>query len=124
MSSTLRRRRHNSVLAALERVRRLSADATLGDIVAFLYVCENEGVNVRELAQLASMTHSTASRTARRLASRDSPYALWPFLGLAELRASPHDGRSRTLYLTQPGADLRNTLEALIADARPIVLQR
>lgn len=120
----LRKRRQNSVLAALEQMRRHCPAATLGDAVVFLYVCENEGVNVREMAQLAGMTHSTASRTARRLASRDSRYALRPYMALVELRASPHDGRSRTLHLTPLGAELREAFEKLIANALPILLPR
>lgn len=118
----LPRRRRNSLLAAIEKLRQLCGHTSLSDVVAFLYVCENEGVNVRELAQLAGMTNSKASRTARRLSRRDAPNSLWPYVGVVELRGSPHDGRSRTLHLTPLGSELRDTLESLIAEARPIRL--
>ena len=116
-------RRRNSVLAALEQLRQLDPGLSLSDAVAFLYVCENEGVNVRELAQLTATMHSKASRTARRLAGRDCPHALWPSIGLIELRGNVHDGRSKTLHLSPLGMEVRRSIEALIAEATPIQSQ-
>jgi DNA-binding MarR family transcriptional regulator len=124
MSATLRKRRKNAVLAALERVRRVSHELSLIDALVFLYVCENEGVNVSEVAQLAALTQSTASRTSRRLATVETINALPPTAGLLELRGNPNDGRSKTLYLTQLGCEIRTEIEALIAQAQPIMLQR
>jgi DNA-binding MarR family transcriptional regulator len=113
-------RRRNSCLQVLEEVRSLSAAATLKDVVAFLYVCENEGINLRELAQICGFTDSTASRTAGSLAAAGAPGALPPALGLIELRKDPRDDRSRTLHLTQRGRRLRDQVELLIAEARPV----
>lgn len=113
-------RRRNSCLQALEEVRALSPAATLKDVVAFLYVCENEGINLRELAQVCGFTDSTASRTARSLAPRGAPGALPPALGLIELRTDTRDDRSRTLHLTEPGRRLRDRIDGLIAEARPV----
>jgi DNA-binding MarR family transcriptional regulator len=124
MSPARRARRRNSVLAALEQLRQLDPGLSLSDAVAFLYICENEGVNVRELAQLTATKNSKASRTARRLAERDCPHALWPSIGVVELRGNAHDGRSKTLHLTLAGIQVRNSIEDLIADATPIQAQR
>lgn len=117
----MRRRRRNSCLAAIEHMRRRHGDVRLTDAITFLYVCENEGINVRELAQLAGLTPSTASRAARRLASPDAPRALTPFLGLLELDRQTTDARGRTLTLTQAGRQLRQELDALIRMAVPIL---
>ena len=113
-------RKRNSCLQALEEVRGLSQAATLKDVVAFLYICENEGINLRELAQVCGFTDSTASRTARSLAPRGSAGALPPALGLIELRPDPRDDRGRTLHLTEAGRRLRERIDRLIAEARPV----
>jgi DNA-binding MarR family transcriptional regulator len=115
-------RRRNSCLQALEEIRTLSRAATLKDVVAFLYICENEGMNLRELAQVCGFTDSTASRTARSLTPPGSAGALPPALGLVELRADPRDDRGRTLHLTEPGRRLRDRIDRLIAEARPVQL--
>ena len=116
-------RRRNSCLQALEEVRSLSRAATLKDVVAFLYVCENEGINLRELAQVSGLTHSTASRTARSLAAPGAAKTLPPALGWIELRPDPRDDRGRTLHLTEQGRRLRSRIDQLIAEARPVQLQ-
>jgi DNA-binding MarR family transcriptional regulator len=115
-------RRRNSCLQVLEEIRSLSPAVTLKDVVAFLYVCENEGINLRELAQVSGFTDSTASRTARSLAAAGAPGALPPALGLVELRRDPRDERSRTLHLTERGRRIRDLAERLIAEARPVRL--
>ncbi len=116
-------RRRNSCLQALEEIRTLSQAATLKDVVAFLYVCENEGINLRELAQVCGFTDSTASRTARSLAPHGAAGALTPALGLIELRTDPRDDRSRTLHLTDLGRGLRDRIDRLIAEARPVQIR-
>jgi DNA-binding MarR family transcriptional regulator len=113
-------RRRNSCLQVLEELRGLSPAVTLKDVVAFLYVCENEGINVRELAQVCGFTDSTASRTARSLVPAGAVGALPPALGLIELRVDPRDDRSRTLHLTERGRRMRDLTEQLIAEARPV----
>jgi DNA-binding MarR family transcriptional regulator len=117
----MRRRRRNSCLAAIEHMRRQHGDIRLTDAIAFLYVCENEGMNVRELAQLAGLTPSSASRAARRLATREAPRALAPFLGLIELDRQSTDRRGRTLTLTANGRQLRQEMDSLIQLATPIL---
>ena len=113
-------RRRNTCLQALEEVRSLSQAATLKDVVAFLYVCENEGINLRELAQVCGFTDSTASRTARSLAPLGAAATLPPALGLIELRPDPRDDRGRTLHLTETGRRLRDRIDQLIAEAHPV----
>ena len=101
-------------------MRALSEAATLKDVVAYLYVCENEGINLRELAQVCRFTDSTASRTAASLAAAGAPGALPPALGLIEVRRDSRDDRSRTLHLTEKGRRLRDRVELLIAEAHPV----
>jgi DNA-binding MarR family transcriptional regulator len=113
-------RKRNSCLAAIEHMRRCCGDIRLNEAIAFLYVCENEGVNIRELAQLTRLTPSSASRTARRLASKDSPNALAPSLGLVDLRVQATDHRGRILTLTATGRRLQEELNRLIVAATPI----
>lgn len=110
-------RRRNAVLEALEQFRKEADGVRLSTVIAFLYLCENEGLCISELAAASGMTLATASRAARSLAEPDVPGALAPALGLAELR---RDGKVHALYLTAAGVALRARLNATIVQATPI----
>ncbi len=111
------KRRRNSVLETMERLRSLGDGMTFNAMLVFMYICENEGINVSELAQVCRMTEATASRSARALAAPNSPGALPPSLGLLELRQDPFDGRGRLLFLTAAGRKLRDAIDESIAAA-------
>lgn len=110
-------RRRNALLEALEFFRCEDPNTRLSTVLAFLYLCENEGFCVSELAAAAGMTLATASRAARSLASPDAPGALPPALGLAELRPQ---GKVRALHLTPAGRALRDRLDETIVRATTI----
>jgi DNA-binding MarR family transcriptional regulator len=114
-------RRRDSVLQSLERLRRLRPELNFMHVITFLYVCENEGLSVSELAQVCGTTRATASRNARGLAERGAPGSLAPWAGWLEARANPADAHGRQLFLTPAGRRLRDEIDALIAEARPIV---
>lgn len=118
----MNRRRRNACLGALEEMRGICGDVQLSDALAFLYICENEGINISELAQLAGLGPSSASRAARRLIRAGAPCALAPSLGLIEMSVQRTDRRGRILTLTPGGQRLRTAMEALIAAATPIAL--
>ena len=95
----------------------------MGDMLAFLYVAENEGLNVKELSQLCRTTLATASRTSRSLAAPGSRDALPPYAGLLETRINVHDRRGRTLHLTDTGRALRDRIDQIIGEAVPIATE-
>ncbi len=111
-------RRRNALLEALELFRGADPNTRLSTVLAFLYLCENEGFCVSELAAAADMTLATASRAARSLTAPDAPGALPPALGLAEVRPL---GKVRALYLTAAGRALRDRLDQTIVHATTIV---
>jgi DNA-binding MarR family transcriptional regulator len=113
-------RRRNAVLEALERFRRVEPGVSLTHVMNFLYVCENEGLNVAELAEIFRTTRATASRTARALAEPDADDSLPPHLGLVEVRANPDDFRGKVLFLTAKGAELRDEIDGLIRQGQTI----
>jgi len=116
------RRRRSSVLQAIETLRRLQPQLNLMHLVTYLYICENEGLNVSELAQVCRTTRATASRNARGLAERSASGALAPYAGWVEARQNPSDAHGRQLFLTRAGRNLRDELDELIAEARAIVV--
>lgn len=115
------RRRRNSCLAVIEVLRRSFGDVRLNDVIAFLYVCENEGLNLSELIQLTGLSPSSASRAARRLLPAGADFSLSPALGLLTLDVQTTDRRARVLSLTDTGRALRDEMNALITTAVPIV---
>ena len=110
-------RRRNTVLAAFELFRKLTPDLWVNNILTFLYVCENEGASVTEIAQVSRLLEATASRCIRSFAAPDAPGALKPALGLLELVEDPSDGRGRLVYLTAKGRALAEQIDGLILDS-------
>jgi DNA-binding MarR family transcriptional regulator len=107
-------RRRDSLLEALLLFRSLSARVSVNEILAFLYTCENEGLSVQELAYVAEISQSAASRSVRALGPAGSPWSKPPALGLVQAFLHPSDGRSHLLHLTEEGERLRDRLDEII----------
>lgn len=114
-------RSRNSLIEALALFRGLNPTITVNEIVTFLYTCENEGLNVQELAYVAQMTEPTASRSVRSFGPPGSEWARPPGCGLIEAFLNPQDGRSRVLHLTPAGREVRDRLDEIIRRAVAIV---
>jgi DNA-binding MarR family transcriptional regulator len=117
-------RSRNAVLQAIGLFKAMDARVSVNEVIAFLYAAENEGLTVQDMADIAGMTQSTASRSLRALGSPDSPWSQAPALGLLEAYLNPDDGRSHVIHLTAAGRALRERLDAIIRDAVPIVPER
>jgi DNA-binding MarR family transcriptional regulator len=113
-------RRRNAVLQSLEQLRRVQPRLNLMHVITFLYICENEGLNVSELAQICHTTRASASRNARSLADRTSAGALAPYAGWVQTAPNPANPHGRQLYLTRAGRAMRDQLDTVIAEARAI----
>lgn len=114
-------RRRDSVLEALEILRAAEPAISLTHTLAFLYICENEGLNISELASVCRTTIATASRTARALTAKGAPDSLKPAAGWVESRPNPTDSKGRVLFLTETGRQLRARIDAVIRACQPIV---
>ncbi|MBS0295655.1 MAG: winged helix-turn-helix transcriptional regulator [Proteobacteria bacterium] len=114
------RRRRNTVLEAIERFRRLDRELTVTSLLAFLYICENEGLSVSDVADLCGLGRTTASRACRALGEPAYGLSLPPSLGLVTFHENPHDGRGKLLFLTERGRVLEAEIDAAIARAVPI----
>ena len=116
-------RPRDSLLEAILALKALDARISVNEIVAFLYVCENEGLSVQELAFVAGLTQSTASRSLRSLGRKGSDWAHPPAIGLVDAFLNPSDGRSHVVHLTDKGRALRDRLDDMIRRAVPIEYQ-
>lgn len=121
-AGAVRIHRRDAVLAALEAFRRIYPQISLTSVRIFLYVADNPGINVSELARACGLTDAGASRVARALAGRGIERPLPPSLGLLDSTTSPLDPRERLLGLTERGRALVAHVELLIAAHTPIVL--
>jgi DNA-binding MarR family transcriptional regulator len=117
-------RTRNAVLQALHAFKALDARISVNEVIAFLYAAENEGLSVQDVADLAGMTQSTASRSLRALGPDGSPWAQPPAVGLIEAYLNPHDGRSHVIHLTAAGRDFRDRLDEIIRSAATIRPER
>lgn len=114
-----RRRQRNTILAALELFRETVRDeAPLRSMTLFLYVAENEGLSVTELAHVSRMNIATTARLVRVLAGEAA--ATTPGMVLFDCRPTPGHGRLKTIWLSAAGRMLRDRCEGLIEAAAPI----
>jgi DNA-binding MarR family transcriptional regulator len=118
----VRIRRRDTVLAALESFREFHPAISLTSVRVFLYVAENPGINVTELALACGLTDAGASRVARALAGPAIDRPLPPSLGLLTCEVSGVDPRERLLRLSPRGQVLVERIEQLIAAPAPIAL--
>ncbi|MDO1558633.1 hypothetical protein Q0812_04220 [Brevundimonas sp. 2R-24] len=96
-------------------MREILPGVGLPEVIGFLYVCENEGLNLTELAVVARLSGPRTTRIVKALSGVSEP---WP--ALIEAREIPDDRRSRSLHLTPAGRDLLDRLDRIIAQAAPI----
>jgi DNA-binding MarR family transcriptional regulator len=115
-------RPRDTLLEAVLALKALDERVSVNEIVTFLYTCENEGLSVQELAYVAGLTQSTASRSLRALGRPGSVWARPPALGLVDAFLNPTDGRSHVVHLTDRGRAMRERLDTLIRRAIPIEL--
>ena len=117
-------RARNSLLQALHAFKALDPRISVNELIAFLYAAENEGLTVQDMAHVARLTQSTASRSLRALGPQGSEWSQPPALGLLEAFLNPDDGRSHVIHLSPAGRELRDQLDEIIAQSVPITPQR
>jgi DNA-binding MarR family transcriptional regulator len=116
----IRIRRRNSILEAIEQLRKIEPKINVTEMVVFFYVAENAGINIAELAQVAGLNMATASRSIRALAGPDDDGALPPYCGLIDIQPNPDDARGRILNLSEKGLALCRKLDRVIKNAVPV----
>lgn len=110
------RRRRNAVLASLEAARRRHPQIGLKNLIAFLYVAENPGIQMVELAEITGLLLPTASRIVRALCDETTPGVLPPCMGLLRLEEPPNgEAGARRILLTGTGTALVDEIDRLIA---------
>lgn len=99
-----------AVLEAIEVFRDLDGSTSLNSIVAFLAVCQREGLTMKELAFITRMSDVTASRAVRALEAPGASTALRPALGLVAIARSTADSRRRLIHLSDAGRRVRDQI--------------
>src|ERR1700722_12659631 len=94
-------RKRDSLLAALELFQSLELPRSYSSIIMFLYVCENEGLMVSELADVADVRVAVAARLVKILSGDVPDIPVRPDARLLEARESQVDRRLRFIFLTE-----------------------
>jgi DNA-binding MarR family transcriptional regulator len=105
----------NTISAIVRLLRAAYPSFTLRQALAFLYVCENEGLSLQELSIVSRISSQTLSRGMKALEQG-------PGGGLIDLRDDPEDRRLMLLYPSEPGRRLRDVIDAEIVARRPVRL--
>lgn len=108
-------RKRSAVLEALERLRDVNPGFTLGQIMALLYVADEDGpLPLVDLRSRLDISPNLAWRTAEALRAPDGETG-------ALVEAAPWGGRKAgALRLTAAGEQIAHLLDGVIADAQPI----
>lgn len=109
-------RQRDTVLQVLEDFRHHRPNASLLEVIGFLYICENEGLNLAELADLVRTSRANATRISAALEGTKPPQSI----SLVRKFSNPRPMISKSINLTTAGQDLKNTIEEHIARAVPI----
>ena len=98
------------MLEALELIRETTPKLGPVDQIALLYVAENPGISIAELAHVARVNMMAASRIARRLSGQPDGEGA----GLVDIRPNPADARGLMLFLTRQGQALCASIDRSI----------
>lgn len=107
----------NTLFAAVAAMRAACPRLTLRQAILFLYVCENEGLSLHELAFVSRVGDATTSRGVKMLSSDDPELIPAPLLSV---RPHPGDRRIVLIYLTEQGEALKNEIGGAIERRRTI----
>ncbi len=109
-------RHRSSALSILETFRNKAGISNLQHIVAFLYICENEGLCISELRHISGLSQAGASRSVDFLMrERDGV----PPDNAALIRTE-RAGKLKSLRLTEAGTALRERIDLHIMRSTPI----
>jgi hypothetical protein len=104
----------NTVLDALVKFERDFPLITRTQIIAFLYIAENPGINMVELAAACRFNLPTASRAARALGPEGIVGSLPPYYGLVDIFSNPINAQRRVLRLSAAGVRYCAGLDEII----------
>ncbi len=113
-------RRRDAVLEAMEIFRDEMLPQSLSAWTLFLYICENEGLTVSELAHVSRLSVSLAARVVNVMAGEMDAVAGVADRVLVNLKSSPKDKRLKLVHLSPRGRRLCAQLDEIIAIAAPI----
>jgi len=97
-------KKSKTVLRILDALTRVSGETQVHSYAVFIYVAQNAGCSVQDVAERFGFAISTASRNVALL-SAEKKYKV-PGLGLVVNDTDPMDRRRRVLTLTQKGRAL------------------
>jgi len=111
--------RENTLFQAVGALRNACPRLTLRQAILFLYVCENEGLSLHELAFVSRVGDATTSRGVKMLSTDDPELMPAPLL-----RVQPHpaDRRVILIYLTEQGEALRAAIAGAIDQRQTIAV--
>ena len=110
----------NTLFTAVEAMRAACPRLTLRQAILFLYVCENEGLSLHELAFVSRVGDASTSRGVKMLSSTDPDLIPAPLL-----RVQPHPGDKRVVLisLTEQGEALKGEIARAIDQRRTIAVK-
>lgn len=105
------------VSQAWQMFRRLHReDGRVGckSLTAFLFVADNPGCRIKDVASGCGFDMATASRSVRALGPLNAAWSLAPSVGWVNIYVAPSDGRERLVYLSARGEEIARGMMACL----------
>ncbi len=99
-----------ATLSSVGMLRAADKNIQLGSVIAFLHVCESEGMSIKVLAHLYGYSESSMSRYVHALAEPSKRGSAIKHDGLVAIARHPDDSRRRLVFLTTDGRRLREAI--------------
>jgi len=93
-------------------------------LVSSAFQHKDEEVLLAQLKEYATVYQAQGPEALRALGPKGSEWSQGPALGLLEAFLNPDDGRSHVIHLSPSGRELRDRLDAIIAESVTIAPQR
>lgn len=106
----------NRLTDVVEALRGVYPDMTLNQVICLLLIATNEGISQTDIMKKTNMSDGTCSRIVSLLGKYGSR-GTGPF-NLVELVADDGDRRFKSLYMTNTGKGLMDTIEAILAGSK------
>ena len=103
-----------ALLQSVNAVLRRDREFSLRGFVVFLSVCEREGIRIKELAYACDTSEASASRCVQTLSLPSSRRSSVRHHGLLCVIPCQDDRRSRRVFLTEDGRQLRSEIETIL----------
>lgn len=97
----------DKLISFIRELLRINQSFPINYALAFLVICQNEGLSQNDVGKIIKLTPSTVSRIVQKLSGEDS-------YQLIKINPDPKDRRRKNMFLTDHGKLLYSKIKKII----------